>query len=252
MANAERNKRRQAALRVHAGEILSRDGNRLALIEALSVCLLFVALYTTLNYCFAALSLLCDPILIGALFGVVVYLTVRLLVAPTVLGLFYMAMQMSGGEEAVLADLFHYLGTGKRYRHALRASRPIVYLLTVVIVGIELTYTAFAMLLPPTLAHLLLCALVIAVEIVGCFLLAVRTYPRFAVAVRNETFLAQDVKREARRTCPAPVRRGCRFFGGFLAWGLLGLLTVGVLLIADTLPRMLVAYCLDCRADNEL
>ncbi|MBQ9784056.1 MAG: hypothetical protein IJW29_00995 [Clostridia bacterium] len=252
MAKASKKIGRYAALRVRAGEVLSRDGNRLTMIGALAVCFLFVALYATLGYCMAALSLLLNPVILTVIFAASVYFSVRLLVAPTVLGLFYMAMQMTRGEETVLADFFHFLGTRKLYRFALRVTRPIVYLLADVAIAAVLTYAAFASFTQPTLGNFALCALTVAAEIVAGVLLLCRHYARFAIAVRcDESLTRADLGTETRRLFRAPTWRGFRFLGSFLGWLLLGLLTVGLLWVADTLPRMLVAYCLDCTPDQQ-
>lgn len=249
MAKATRKNKRYADLRARAAEILSRDGNRLTLIWALVVCLLFVALYTMLGYCMAALSLLCDPAILVVFYVIAVYLMVRLVMAPTLLGLFYIASRMTRGEETVVADLFHFLGTRSLYRYALRVTRPTVYLLVAVILCVVLTVAAFAAFVPFKPLWLLVCALTMAVEIVGFAILLCRFYPMAAVACRGE-FTKAEFKCERRRICPKPTRRGLRFFFAFLARLLLGLLTVGLLWIADTLPRMLVAYSLDCTPDQ--
>ena len=248
MAMAKRKKRRYAALRVRAGEILARDGNRLTLIWALAVCLLFAVLYTAFGYCMAALSLLCNPVLLVVLYVLAVYLATRLFVAPTVLGLFYIAVRMTRGEEAVVAELFHFLGTRKLYRGALRATRPTVYLLTVAILCIVLTPAAVALFITEPLRSLV-CLLLIVAEIVGFSFLLFRFYPMAAAACNGE-FAPKELKQEMRRICSKPTRRGACFFFGFLWWLLLGLLTVGLLWLADTLPRMLVAYSLDCTPDQ--
>ncbi len=249
MAKATRKNKRYANLRARAAEILSRDGNRLTLIWALVVCLLFVALYTMLGYCMAALSLLCDPAILVVFYVIAVYLVARLIVVPTLLGLFYIASRMTRGEETVVADLFHFLGTRSLYRYALRVTRPTVYLLVAVILCVVLTVAVFTAFVPFALLWLFVCALTVAVEIVGFALLLCRFYPMAAVAGRGE-FAKAEFKQELRHVCPHPARRGLRFFVSFLGWLLLGLLTVGLLWIADTLPRMLVAYSLDCTPDQ--
>ena len=65
-------------------------------------------------------------------------------------------------------------------------------------------------------------------------------------------YFALSLPDAAVRMRPYAVSVGARYWIGFFPWIVLSFLTVGILLLADTLPRMLIAYFRLCRKLNEL
>lgn len=236
--------------RARAAVILSARGNRLLLIEALSVCCLLVALFVTVQYAISALSLLVVPLFLEVLWYVCIYLFLRFLAAPLLVGLVYMAHLMCRKEEVILSDLFFFWMDGKRYLHALRMTAPTVYCIFLAILLSDYTVTVLASLMPFGVWNLPVLALLIAAELFGVLLLLCLSYSRIC---RGVCAILADVAGIEQRGGGKPIRafgKGVRFFGGFFPRILLGLLTFGLLLIADVLPQMLLAYCCDCEPNE--
>lgn len=243
-------KRERAVLRERVGDVLARDGNRLLLIEALSVCTLFVALYGAMSYAFAAISLFADSALLFFLLFALLYPTTRFLIAPTLLGVFYITARLCKGESVLLIDLFRFFSSREHYRTALRATDPAAGAIWVAFfLGTVMNVAFSSMSAPPILAWLL-CTLCVTAVTVILLLLISRSYPFARIACTDKTLSRKEWKAEARRVCPKAGRRGIRFFWRWLGWLLLGFLTMGLLWIVDVLPRMLVAYCLDLPIDE--
>lgn len=238
-------------LRSRAGEILSERGNRLLLIEALAVSLVFFALYSSLAYACAAVTLIA-PESMELTFGVTVahaLLTVLLtflFAAPTLLGLFRIAGKMAVGEEAVLADLFFAFSSRQAYARAIATVRGILLRGAVVWFVCELTYLAFAYTVAPTLPNAILCGILIGMEVLGGLALLLLRYPLIFASLRFEELPLPEAYVRAKEQTRFPLARGWRFVFGFLPHLLVGVLTLGILWIADTLPRMLIAYFVDC------
>ena len=231
-----------------ARELLGRNGNRLLLIEALAVLLLFFAMYSLLCTVFSALLhfVLGGPWSVGlawTVFYAVLFALTLLLTLPTVLGIFQMAKQMYDGEETVLADLFYFFSSGERYRRAIRLARRFCILLFLLLISSEALYLLFSLFLPPTIPYALLCGILIAALVLGWLMLVFTRFPLLFFALSGEkTAEERSVGRSDCLFC------GMRFLLRFLPGILLGLVSFGVLLLIDTLPKMLVAYMCECAA----
>lgn len=251
-----RREREFADLRRESGAILSQNGNRLTLMLALIFCLFSLGLYFVIGYAFSACLWLLEEnesalvcLSLGA--QAVLYLFVRLLAVPLLSGLVRIADCMRRGESVSLTALFYGFSTYTRYRRTLRLTRCLMWLGYGTALLAAGTYGLFASLPTVTLTTALLCALVIALEIVGAVVLSFRAYPVLYWGVCRESLSMREVKREAHRRIPSPTAAGARFLLGWIHWIALGILTLGVLLLADVLPRMLVSYCCDCADDGE-
>lgn len=238
-----------------AKAILGRSGNRLLLIEALAVLLLFFAMYELLHTSFSELlyflnldawgTALAQFVFYALLFSLTQFFTL-----PTVLGIFYMARQMYDGEETTLADLFFFFSSRRRYGKALRLSVRFCILLFLLVILSESMYLGFSFLLPPTLPYALLCGFLIAVLTIGWVLLVFVRFPRLFLALSDESVSA-DPAEERYGERGEGLFCGMRFLLRFLPALLLGILTFGVLLLIDTFPKMLVTYMCESAALGE-
>lgn len=230
-----------------SGERLAQNGNRLLLIEALLVCLLFVPLYMLLSTALSAILILIDPTTslpypIMAIFGVLFFAIALFLVLPTLLGFCAIAERVAHDRKTVLADLFCFFASRDRYFAALSLSARFLWKLTLCITAVRLTVMTAVLFLPDTVWSTLLCALLIAAEILAGIVWELSGFPLLYLLLCRE----EEEWAEGAILFCAPALCALRFFGGFLPQLLLGLLTCGVLLVADTLPRMAVAYFAYC------
>ena len=236
-----------------AGELLSQNGNRLLLIEALAVTLLFVAVYLLLNYaCMAALTLFehwnFAAHLTVTLFYLTLFAVTLFLVLPTVVGFCYLAERMQAGETPVLIDLFRFFESGERYVLALTVSGRLLWRLTAIVTVTEVTQALCVAFLPIGFPSVLLCAFLMSAEILLGIILLLCEFPMLHLCLRYGDDNEEMEERAMLLLEHCSVRHAARFFLGFLPQILLGLLTCGVLLIADTLPRMSIAYFEYCES----
>ncbi len=240
----ENTERSMSDVRREAGEILSEGGNRLLLIEGIGICLLLVPMILFFGYAISALTelLVLSPAAAAAVVALYVLLFIALCIfvaGPLLFGLFYIAYRMVKREEVLLGDLFYAFESTQNYKYALRASAALVLRLCIAIIAVAVTYLAFLLVFPYDLGMMILCGVLITGEIIGGILACCSVYPLTCCILEG---------RHMEGTAGRRMERGLRFFGCFVPWILLGLLTVGVLLLWDTLPRMLVAYCCDCES----
>lgn len=232
-----------------AKAILGRNGNRLLLIEALAVLLLFFAMYELLHTSFSALLYFLPfdswgTVLAYLAFYAILFALTQFVTLPTVLGIFQMARQMYDGEETTLADLFFFFSSPKSYGKAIRLSVRFCLLLFLLVILSESLYLAFSAFLPPALPYALLCGVLIAVLTIGWVLLVFTRFPLLFFVLSGED--AADCSGGECRERSECLFCGVRFLLRFLPSILLGVLTLGVLLFIDTLPKMLVAYTCEC------
>ena len=246
-------------LREEAGDVLAKDGNRLLLIEA---TVLSLVPFVTYPFLYTAFSAVLQPLLYNeaadwmvalvlvGFFLLLAALTV-FLTLPLLLGVLRMAWRMTEGEEVVLADLFSSFSTAKTYRRSLHLSARTFWRLGLLVAVVCLTCGIAVSAFERTVAVGLLCGFVVLLEVAVGVTLLLRQFPCLAVAIYEDTPM-----RDARRIARNLTRRCC--FGGLLFWLhfvphlLLGLLTFGIFLIWEVLPRMCVSYFLYCRKINDM
>lgn len=242
-------KKRLLVARREADAILARGANRLLLIEAILIVCVFVALFVSL---WSATSLLLSVIaqseplaslLLDGVFILFFSLTV-FFAAPVVLGLFRIAEQMQAGESPVLLDLFYFLSNRERYTQGLR----ITWLGSLKLVGTVFIATGvdklFVALALEGDGWNWLNGMLVAVVICLGALLLLFPYARLYAGLRpNEIDARADI-------FSAAPRGGIRFIWFFLPWLLLGLVSIGLLLVLDVFPRMLLTYFCDCKRQN--
>lgn len=230
-------KKRLLEARANADAILARGANRLLLIEAILIVCVFVALFISLE---SATALLLTTLtenellssLLPALTSLIYFVLGIFFAAPVVLGLFRLAEQMQAGEDPVLLDLFYYLSNRKRYAQGLRAT----WLGSLKVVLMILIVDTVNILCPLAWLSGILKALVILLFTLWMLFPYSKLYSRLRTTDK-----------------PARIGGGLRLVWFFLPWLLLGLVSIGLLLVLDVFPRMLLTYFCDCdRAENKL
>ena len=237
MQKQMQSKKRLLEARANADAILARGANRLLLIEAILIVCVFVALFISLESATALLlTTLTENELLSSLLPAVTSLIYFVLgiffAAPVVLGLFRLAEQMQAGEAPVLLDLFYFLSNRKRYAQGLRAT----WLGSLKVVLMILIVDTVIILCPLAWLRGILKALVILLFTLWMLLPYSKLYSRLRTTDK-----------------PARIGGGLRLVWFFLPWLLLGLVSIGLLLVLDVFPRMLLTYFCDCdRKENEL
>ena len=234
--------------RLRAGEILAENNNRLKLMEGIVVCLMPVLLSILLGSLFAEILAVTAPPVAAkvsavALFSAFLALFQLFLTLPLLVGLFGLAAGMADGDHISLADLFRPFSGGRAYRRALGLSFGFFWKAGLLVLAVWGTLAFFAAVGGGKLLPALLAGFLTVGEVIGWIVLTMRRFPVLALVLRGGL-----TPREARKTTAGMVRRARR--GGllwavcFLPWVLFGLLSVGILLLADVVPRMLVSYFL--------
>jgi len=233
-----------------AGERLSQNGNRLLLIEAWIIALILVPLYTLL---LDACSLF--PVPIFGMDGMTVFVILALVITwlltlPYLLGILKLGCLIERGEDAVLSDVFFFFSSQRAYGKALLLSFGILWKLWLIFdlaAGIWYLALTFA---PGNLVAAIFAVLLIICEVLLGLLLCLLRFPYLCVAIREDRPWRESRKigRAMARACPAS---GMVFFLGYVPWIILGILSVGVLLLIDVLPRMCVSYFRYCNKINE-
>lgn len=240
-------------LKRETGEILGRYANRLKLIEAILICATSFLLYVMLDQVHRLVIVpLLDDAVANNDFGVsfvvrTAYLVFRnaltlFFTLPLCTGVLHMASRMEAGEEVYLAEVFHPFSGARAYGRALRASWSVFWRVFLLVAAEYLLFVPFVLVLKSPFP--ILC-LPVVLLMLGALLLWVRFalggfFCPYAVLVGD-----------GERMRPYAVSVGWHFWIGFAPQILLSFFTVGVLLLADVLPRMLVAYFRVCRKLNE-
>ena len=229
-----------------AGAILSARGNRLKLIEGFLFCATFFVFALLLRETcrqIAALPRMGKPAVISVtIVGDILYWACLLLVnGPLFAGVLQMAARMANEEEVFLPDLFSPFLSGRAYFRALVILWPLYWKFALFCwfpnVAFDFLRTLFgktALLTAFGVGTLILLAAV-------WLLLALGGFVRlsFLLQWRMPLLAASRANRQIFRKS---------FAGGGLWWLcflpriLLGFLTVGILLVADVIPRMLISY----------
>ncbi len=240
----EKDSKSMSDIRRKSGELLSQNGNRLLLTEALLFSLSTVPAYLFFSYAFSVLWEVSAPAGIALIAMVASYVLLMIaftvfVTGPLLFGLFYMAYRMVKGDRVVLGDLFYAFSASHNYRQALQVAAALVLRVCLCAAVVICTYLFFLLVFPNQLIMMLLCGILITAEVIGGALFCYSMHPLTFCILEGCPFRESAVQR---------AERGFRFAAGFVLWILLGLLTVGVLLLWDTLPRMLIAYFYDMEA----
>ena len=225
--------------RCEADSILATGANRLLLIEAILIVCVFVVLFTSLQSATAFLLMATVPndTVASLLFWAasLAFLVLGILfAAPVILGLFRLAEQMQAGEAPVLPDLFYFLSSRERYQQGLHITRTASRKIATAVIawsGIDLVWSAFV---PESFLFNALYGMLMTVMIILCTVWLLFPYGKLYSLLKNANK-------------PFCHRGGIRFVFFFFPWILLGFISVGLLLVLDVIPRMLLTYFCDCK-----
>ncbi len=247
MQNREKVTMGYRVARRRAGELLSQNANRLLLWKATLILLLPVGAYFCFGYLFAVLLMPLSedsvwiPVLLF-LWGVTVSLFSMLVMLPLLQGLLQLARRICLEEEVALAELFRSFSGVRIYLRAVgRASLTVLRLLGLALPLLLLELLCFAWFQDAMWVQVLLRSLEGILLLLGLLLWSRRFYMPHLSALPSS--LSHSAKRTVSNRASVPaVQMSLRFFLGYAPTLLLGLLTLGILLLADTLPRMLLSY----------
>ena len=170
-----------------------------------------------------------------------------LLTAPLLHGLMYMAKKMEAGDEVTVTDVFHGFSSGEAYRQGIVGT---CFGLVMLLALAWLEYRAF--LLIDVLAwgnpvlSLLGIPLYIGIFLIWTFGMLHRFLSPYLILWEGEVGASLSQMKPYARSV------GFHYWRGFFPWIALSLLTFGILLLADLLPRMMIAYFRLSRKLNEL
>ena len=224
-----------------ASEILSERENRLRLIQGLLILMLFVPMYMILHAVYEGiLAILVSPddawmtALASSVYCIVLLLILTWITLPTLMGFLYMACEMARGEQSSLATMFRPFSAWKHYKEAL--------LLAIFHMSggcwLVLLLTWLHGFLRPFLDARWMPMLTAAAILLGLILM-LRGFAGTAKVYFWRSY-ALGVRMRLRRM--RAMRYGIVFFTRFLPDLLLGILSFGIFLLWDVLPRMAVAY----------
>lgn len=242
-----------------ASSVLAKNGNRLLLIAAIALSMIPFVAYSFLDTAFAAVL---HPALVDQGSGTTVLLATLVflvltasftvfLVLPLLLGILRMAWRMAEGDDVVLADLFSSFSTARTYRRSLGLSVSALLRIGLLVALVCLTCGIAISFFWGSITAGLLCGLIVLLEVAVGALLLLRQFPCLAIALYEDTPM-RDARRIARHLTSRYRFGGILFFLHFVPRFLLGLLTLGIFLIWEVLPRMCVSYFLYCRKMNDM
>ena len=229
-----------------AGVILFRRSNRLKLVEGLLFCatvFLFALLLQEACLQMAArLAKTMAGVRLFTLTGKLLFWGLLLFVfAPLCLGLLRMAARMANDEEVFLPDLFGPFSGGKAFGATLATLFPFYWKAFAFSSLPNILFAVLKICFGKPLWLILTGTVVLIVLGIVWLLLALRGFVRlsFLIQWRMPLLASGRANRQI---------AGKSFSGGGFWWIcylpriLLGFLTVGILLIADVIPRMLISY----------
>lgn len=229
-----------------SGEVLSQNSNRLTLMLAIMVALSPLPIYRALFAVRSALVMYLPERELMIRGGVVIaMLCLTLFFAlPLAVGLLWLASETEQGRAAPLQDVFWAFSSGLTYRVSLGISFSAFWRI-LLLVGVETAlYRLVFWLSGGAVAILMLGILLYLGAFVLWYLFAMRGFLQAFVALRTPSATA--------RMQPYARSAALHYAMGFFPWTVLSLLTLGVLLLADVLPRMLIAYFRLCSELNEI
>ncbi len=234
--------------RRQAGAALERHESRLTLIGAILVMLPTVMLYVGMQ----SLSILLYhvlskggtqraelfTVLVLSLCLIAVIALTLLLTLPLVVGYLEMARRAWRGETVALADLFFAFSSVGRYARAIGISWYLLWRagLGLFVVGAT-AWIGFIGI--GSIWSGLICIGLVLIELSVLFCIFGRSFLSLAAALDRGVSI-KEAKRFARGH--TNLRAAWAFFRHFFFRVLLGLVTIGILLLWDTIPRMAVTY----------
>ena len=230
-----------ARLRIESGAILAANGNRLTLILACMIAASPLMLYTSalsiLRLAFTSLSQDRQQLefMIGT--GIVLLLS-QCVTLPLWMGLMRVASQMERGQAADLTQLFYAFFSRRNYKIVQKISFSILWRISLLALLEALAAIFIQRLFAGTVGVIVWGIPLYFAIFAAWFLIAIRGF--------LIPYLAWEAPETKPRVTPYSASVGKHYWAGFFPWIALSLLTFGVLFLADTLPRMLIAYFRIC------
>ena len=234
---------RRDVLQKECSELLGNGAVRITLIQASLICFSPLILFFTLNTLFGGLLIPAMGVAGELIYWGVLALLALFLLLPLWMSLVRMAALAEAGESIYLIDVFHAYSKGAAYRTALCGAWALFWRGAILILVEEATLRLFAPLAAEHFIMYLLCVLVMIGAAVLWIIPALKGFLAVYGTVRPSQGLA--------RMRPYARSLAIGYWKVFFPWLVLSLLTFGVLFLADTLPRMLIAYFRLCRKLNE-
>lgn len=237
-----------ASIRSRSSEILAQSGNRLVLIESICLCFLVIPIYYAFYIACAVLSatLAAVPMMVWEwLWGAILFFMTLFVTLPLVLGVLGIARAMEQGKAVVLPDVFASFTSRKRYGRVLWCSWSFLWLPAVI--GFAM-WASFALvdtlIVNSSLATLLYVAVGFLEGCLGLALLLLR-FGKIAMLFDCESKAPKKIKPTLR------LLFGVRFYASYFLRILLGILSIGILLLMDVIPEMLISYFQYCKMIND-
>ncbi|MBQ8432880.1 MAG: hypothetical protein IJX28_08365 [Clostridia bacterium] len=174
------------------------------------------------------------------------------LALPLLHGILELSLAMVEGKDAPLSLIFRPFSGARRYRRCLRSSFALLWRGALTVMAVTATYSLVSTLFAGNLAAGVICAVLILGELFLGFWLCVGLFPLFYCTVEDGRMPWRSARAAAVKLRRAFPLCGFRFFGGFLPRILLGCCTLGILLLADTLPMMCLTYTVECKKMSEI
>ena len=247
-----------SVLRADADRLLATNGNRLVLIEAIVVLLVtvmpYVMLWSTYEILLQGLFANTEDaveLLLSVGCWILTVLLSLLFTCPLLIGFLRMSWDIEVGGETLLSRLFSSFMSRGTYLRAISLSVGFLWRVALIAGVVAVTCLGTRHFFAGSLLAGVLCGLAVLTELILGICLCLRYFPTLAVAMYEETPLprAREIARKMMCRCP---RAGVWFFLYFIPHILLGLLTFGIFLIWEVMPRMCVTYFLYCRKMNEM
>lgn len=233
-------------LRAEAGAVLAKNGNRLTLILACMIAasplMLYVSAISAVRLIAASFFSNLQWFRFAASAAIALLLT-QLITLPLWMGLLRIASVIEDGQEPSLTLLFDAFRSRSKYKTAQRASFSILWRAALLILT-EVGASSLINALFQGTAEVILWGIPLYLSV---FLIW------FSLTVRGFLipYLSWQIPDAAMRMQPYAASLGKHYWMGFFPWIVLSLMTFGVLFLADTLPRMLIAYFRLCNKLNE-
>ena len=231
--------------KARAEALLATRENRITLILGLLILMLQIPLYLALQ---SACELICErclpmgdilfSVLVNGVYGGLLALGVMLVTLPSILGFLGMAARIADGKSATVGDMLGVYASTERYTEALSLSVNHFYPLCVALLCAVLTKPLFLLIGTEAWVTRLATAAVILELAVGFVVWSAR----FPMTAHTNLFFSHGERLSGTLLRRDAMRCGLRFAVSFLPSILLGILTLGIYLLWETLPKMALAY----------
>ena len=237
--------------------IIAQNGNRIKLICLLLLLSAFVLLCALLTSAFSLfwnsipLAESVQSVLLGACY-VLPLLFLSLFFLPQLFhGILAVAYRMRQYEDVPLSAVFCVFSNNALYWRCVAWAFELLWRVLSVASVVLLTYYGFASAFSGSLLAGICCALLILLELALGFFWCGRRFGLLFFLLRDERMSLRSAQKEQQALLKHSPFAAFRYFASFLPHLLLGILTVGVYLLADVLPRMLLTYICECENTYE-